>query len=177
MDFIFEAIHPFLDGNGRIGRLLISLLLVNWKLLPLPLLYLSAYFERHRQVYYDHLLSVSERGAWRDWALFFLRGVSEQARDAARRARRLQDLQREWRQQVTRARSSALLLRLVDSLIEAPVLTIPQAERLLGVAYRSAKLNVEKLVQLGILQQVGDTAYGKTFVAKDVLAAIAEGDE
>lgn len=173
----FEAIHPFLDGNGRIGRLLISLLLVNWKLLPLPLLYLSAYFERHRQTYYDHLLAVSERGAWRDWLLFFLHGVSEQARDAARRARRLQDLQREWRQQVTRARSSALLLRLVDSLFEAPVLTIPQAERLLGVAYRSAKLNVEKLVQLGILHQVGDAAYGKTFVAKAVLAAIAEGDE
>jgi Fic family protein len=122
-------------------------------------------------------LAVSERGAWRDWLLFFLHGVSEQARDAARRARRLQDLQREWRQQVTRARSSALLLRLVDSLFETPVLTIPQAERLLGVAYRSAKLNVEKLVQLRILEQVGDAAYGKTFVAKDVLAAIAEGDE
>jgi len=73
----FEAIHPFLDGNGRIGRLLISLLLGDWKLLPLPLLYLSAYFERHRQPYYDLLFAVSERGVWHEWVVFFLRQMGE----------------------------------------------------------------------------------------------------
>jgi Fic family protein len=93
----FEAIHPFLDGNGRIGRLLISLLLAHWNLLPLPLLYLSAFFERNRQQYYDLLLAVSERGACSDWVSFFLRGVLAQATDANRRAKRLQDLQAEWR--------------------------------------------------------------------------------
>ena len=87
----FEAIHPFLDGNGRIGRLLISLLLADWNLLPLPLLYLSAYFERRRQDYYNLLLGVSERGAWHEWVMFFLRGVAEQAVDANNRAKRLQD--------------------------------------------------------------------------------------
>ncbi len=88
----FEAIHPFLDGNGRMGRLLIGLLLRSWELLPLPLLYLSAYFERHRSTYYDLLLAVSQRAAWREWVLFFLNGVLEQARDASDRARRLNDL-------------------------------------------------------------------------------------
>lgn len=169
----FEAIHPFVDGNGRIGRLLISLLLVHWDLLPLPLLYLSAFFERHRQDYYDLLLAVSERGVWRDWLLFFLRGVAEQARDAIIRAKRLQDLRLEWHQRVSQARASALLPRLVDSLFVSPLLTIPQAQRILGVrAYRSAKNNVEKLVEVGILQQMGESSRGKVFIAEEILKAI-----
>jgi len=89
----FEAIHPFLDGNGRIGRLLVTLLLVTWDILPMPLLYLSAFFERHRREYYDMLLAVSGKSAWREWVSFFLQGVAEQARHAGTRARRLQDLQ------------------------------------------------------------------------------------
>jgi Fic family protein len=103
----FEAIHPFLDGNGRMGRLLLSLLLVNWDLLPLPLLYLSAYFERYRSGYYDLLMAVSQRGDWREWALFFLRGVAEQARDAITRIKGLQDLQIAWRERLTQARLDA----------------------------------------------------------------------
>ena len=170
----FEAIHPFLDGNGRIGRLLISLLLVHWDLLPLPLLYLSAFFESHREAYYDLLLKVSEEGAWREWVLFFLQGVAEQARDAIVRAKRLQDLQIKWRQEVTKARSSSLLPRLVDLLFEIPILTIPQAEHLLGVTYRSAKLNINKLVDIGILQLWEDKSYGKTFIARDIVRIVSE---
>ena len=161
-----------MDGNGRIGRLLISLLLNDWKLLPLPLLYLSAYFERHRQRYYDLLFSVSERGAWREWVLFFLRGVAEQARDAGARAKRLQDLQMEWRRRLTGARTSVLTLKLIDGLFVLPFLTIPQAEALLGITYRSAQRIVEKLVQLGILRQIGEASYGKVYVADDVLRVI-----
>jgi Fic family protein len=168
----FEAIHPFIDGNGRIGRLLTSLLLVQWKLLPLPLLYLSAFFYRHRQDYYDLLIKVSEAGAWSEWIRFFVRGVAEQAQDAATRARQLQDLQAAWRERLTQARTSALLLRLVDSLFESPILTIPDAQRLLGVGYHSAQRNVEKLTAAGILQQVGKASYGKTFVATEILRAI-----
>lgn len=170
----FEIIHPFIDGNGRIGRLLISLLLVHWNLLPFPLLYLSAYFERHRQDYYDLLLAISTRGVWCDWLLFFLRGVAEQARDAIKRATRLQDLQAEWRQRLTQARASTLLLRLVDSLFDSPLLTIPQAQKLLGVTYHSAQLNVGKLVKSGILRQVGGASYSKLFLAEEVLRAIEE---
>jgi Fic family protein len=170
----FEAIHPFVDGNGRIGRLLISLLLVEWKLLPLPLLYLSAYFHRYRQDYYDLLTAVSERGAWRDWVLFFLHGVTDQARDAIVCAKRLQDLQTAWHDRLMQARTSALLVRLVDSLFASPVITIPEAQRLLGVTYRSAQRNVEKLVTAGILRPVGDASYGKTYLAAEILDIIVE---
>lgn len=170
----FEAIHPFVDGNGRIGRLLISLLLVEWKLLPLPLLYLSAYFHRYRQDYYDLLMAVSERGDWRDWVLFFLHGVTDQARDAIVCAKRLQDLQTAWHERLMQARTSALLVRLVDSLFASPVITIPEAQRLLGVTYRSAQHNVERLVTAGILRPVGDASYGKTYLAAEILDIIVD---
>jgi len=171
----FETIHPFVDGNGRIGRLLISLLLVQWRLLPLPLLYLSAYFHRHRQDYYDLLLGVSERGDWRAWLLFFLRGIAEQAQDAVERARQLQDLREEWHRRLTQARMSALLLRLADALFQSPILTIPQAQQQLGVTYPSAQRNVEKLVQAGILQPASEEiAYGKTYLAPEIIRAIGE---
>jgi len=170
----FEAIHPFLDGNGRIGRLLLSLLLVNWKLLPLPLLYLSAFFERHRQDYYDLLLAISERGAWSKWLAFFLSGVAEQSQEANQMAKKLQDLQLKWREKLTKARASALLLRLADSLFESPLVTIPQAQRVLGVTYRTAQQNVERLVEEDILQQESKTSYGKTFSARDILNLISE---
>jgi len=88
----FEAIHPFLDGNGRIGRLLISLLTCAWNMLPQPLLYLSAYFEAQRDSYYDLLFAVSQGGAWEEWVTFFLRGVKEQCGDAVKRIKHLQDL-------------------------------------------------------------------------------------
>ena len=171
----FEAIHPFVDGNGRIGRLITSLLLVEWGLLPLPLLYLSAFFYRHRQDYYDLLMAISERGAWNEWLLFFLQGVADQARDAFHRVNRLQDLQAKWHEQLTQARTSALLLALADSLFQSPVLTIPEAQRRLDVTYRSAQLNVKRLVQDGILRQIGDSSYAKTFVATEILDIIGEG--
>lgn len=172
----FEAIHPFLDGNGRIGRLLLALLLVNWNLLSQPLLYLSAYFELHRSAYYDLLLGVSERGAWAEWVAFFLRGVADQARDAVFRAKRLQDLQLEWRERLTQARASALMLRLADSLFESPVLTIPQAQQLLGVTYHSAQHSIGKLIEAGILQQVGDASYGKSYRAHEILLTVGSGE-
>lgn len=169
----FEAIHPFLDGNGRIGRLLISLLLVHWNLLPIPLLYLSAYFERQRQQYYDLLLAVSERGAWREWIMFFLNGVAEQTKDAIFRAKQLQDLQLKWRQRLTKARASALSLRLADSLFESPIISIPKAQQLLNVkSYHSAKLNVEKLVKAGILRHWKEAANHRVSLSTKVFLSV-----
>ncbi len=168
----FETIHPFLDGNGRVGRLLVSLLLVHWKLLPLPLLYLSAYFERHRQDYYDRLLAVSQRGEWTDWLTFFLQGVVDESRDAAKRAKVLQDLQSEYRQRLTQMNASISALRLVDLIFESPILTIPGIRQALGVAYNSAKSAVGKLVDAGILRARDDDAYGRTYVAQEVLEAV-----
>jgi Fic family protein len=165
----FEAIHPFIDGNGRVGRLLLTLLLVHWNLLPMPLLYLSAYFEKHRERYYAHLLDVSQCGTWRAWVLFFLEGVAEQSVDALSRAKQLNDLQNDWRTRLTHARTSALTLRLAELLFEHPVLTIPQAEQALGVTYRTAKLNVDKLIEAEILVHAGQSTSGKVFLAREVL--------
>ncbi|MBA3876395.1 MAG: cell filamentation protein Fic [Anaerolinea sp.] len=170
----FEMIHPFIDGNGRIGRLLTSLLLVHWGLLPVPLLYLSAYLERERSAYYSHLNAVSDHGAWTDWLVFFLRGVAEQSRDATARAKRLQDLQTAWREAVTHARSSALLLRLVDHLFRSPVITVPAVRDLLGVTYPAAKANIEKLVQAGIVEPFDVASYGRRYWAPQVIRTIGE---
>jgi len=165
----FEAIHPFLDGNGRIGRLLISLLLVEWGLLPLPLLYLSAYFERERQAYYDLLWAVNAQGDWRAWVLFFLRGIAEQAQDAGARAKRLQDLQADWRTRVARERAPALTLSLIDGLFRSPMVTIPHVAKSLNVTYHSAQRHVDRLLQAGILILVADQPSGKVFVAREIL--------
>lgn len=112
----FETIHPFMDGNGRIGRLLITLLLCERAYLPAPLLYLSAYFERHRDEYVDGLLGVSQRGAWEEWVAFFLRGIAEQSRDAIRRSQRLLALQQSYHHKLHQARGTAPQFQLVDEL-------------------------------------------------------------
>lgn len=164
----FEAIHPFIDGNGRIGRLLISLLTVYWQLLPLPLLYLSAYFEKNRERYYDLLLDVSERGAWGEWLGFFLRGVAEQAQDGIQRAQALLDLQQRWHDKLSDQRS-ANTLRLANMLLERPMLTIPDGQEMLGVTYHTARKNIEKLVEAGVLRQLVDAKYGKLYGATQIL--------
>ena len=171
----FEAIHPFGDGNGRIGRLLISLLLVHWGLLPLPLLYLSAYFEKHRDGYYDRLLAVSQNSAWRDWLVFFLRGVEQQAQDAVKRSKQLQDLQSDWRARAAKAKTT-LPVQLVDALFENPVVSISDVARRLSVSYNAAQRAVDKLVELQIIGQAGDTSYGKTFIAWEILKVALQKD-
>jgi Fic family protein len=166
----FEAIHPFLDGSGRLGRLLVTFLMLNWGLLPLPLLYLSAYLEENRQDYYGLLRAVSEQDSWRDWVVFFLRGVALQCRDAIDRARRLQDLQLEWRKAIVAARGSAHQLHLADLLFEQLVISIPEARRRLDTTYLTARAAVTRLVSLGILRQANGPDYGKRFVCDPILA-------
>lgn len=168
----FEAIHPFLDGNGRIGRLLISLLLVSWGLLPVPLLYLSAFFEKHRSSYYDLLLKVSERGAWQEWVRFFLQGVASQARDAIRRAKRLQDLHIEWRQRVQRERLSSLTIRLIDELFFSPVLSPSEIARRFEVSHQATMQSIRKLEQMGILQEVTGRQRHRLYAALAILALL-----
>lgn len=168
----FEMIHPFIDGNGRIGRLLNTLLLVHWGVLPFPLLYLSAFFERERDAYYARLNGVSARAEWESWLLFFLRGVTEQSQDACSRVKRLQDLQVAWRAKVTHARSSALLIRLVDDLFRAPVITIPGVGNMLGVTYPAAKANVDKLVAAGIIEPLDLKSSTRLFWAPSIIRTI-----
>lgn len=168
----FEAIHPFVDGNGRVGRLLVALLLAEWGLLPDPLLDLSAYLEPRRDQYYARLLAVSTDGDWSGWLRFFLTAVEEQAVDALTRAKRLQGLRDHYRARVATARSSGLLGVLVDALFETPAMTIARAMRLLGVTHRAARLNVEKLVEAGVLTEVGDRSRTRLFIADDVIRAL-----
>ncbi|WKG11262.1 Fic/DOC family N-terminal domain-containing protein [Nocardia sp. PE-7] len=167
----FEAIHPFIDGNGRIGRLLAVMLLVEWGLLPGPLLDLSSYIEPRRDRYYEGLLRVSTDGDWFGWFDFFLEVIEEQARDSLARAVRLDALRTELRLRVARARSSGLLPILVDELFRSPIIGIANAMKALDVTHRSATLNVEKLVEAGILVEV-TRARTRFFAAPDVLAVM-----
>lgn len=168
----FEAIHPFLDGNGRIGRLLITLLLCKEEALSEPLLYLSAYFERNRDEYYRFLLSVSRSGTWDEWISFFLRGVTEQSRDALARSGRLLALWQSHRNEFHSACASALQLRLVDQLFASPAITVTQAAKLLKVTHRSAQLNIEKLIRRGILKEATGKRRNRVFIAPHIVKII-----
>ena len=170
----FEAIHPFLDGNGRIGRLLITLLLCVEGMLPEPLLYLSAYFESRRQTYYHLLLAVSREGAWEAWLVFFLRGVAVQAKDAVARAQRLQDLRERYREQFQTERVAGRMLQMVDLLFVRPVMTMPQIAEGLGVNYATATRYIKHLVDAGILREITGQARNRIYRAGEVLAAIEE---
>lgn len=168
----FEAIHPFLDGNGRVGRLLISMLLCAWGLLPQPLLYLSAYFESNRQAYYDHLLAVSQSGAWEAWLTYFLSGVATQSRDAVGRMRSLQDLRERYRLRFQKGRATARLLQVVDLLFSRPVVTVRQVEAALQIDFPVAQRYVNQLVKDGLLREITGRARNRIFRADEIIAVI-----
>jgi Fic family protein len=171
----FEAIHPFLDGNGRIGRLLSVLQLVAGGLLPQPLLYLSAYFERNRREYYQLLLDVSREGAWKEWVMYFLDAIEVQSRDAIEKSDQLLALWRGYRGSLQHARASALLLQLVDHLFEYPAITNPSASRRLGVTQRSTQLNIEKLIDAGILEEITGQKRNRVYVARGIIGIVDPG--
>ncbi|MFO0806536.1 MAG: Fic family protein [Gemmataceae bacterium] len=165
----FETIHPFMDGNGRVGRLLMVLMLCERGLLPEPLLYLSAYLETHNDEYRDHLLAVSQKAAWNGWIRFLCRGVIEQARDASMRARRLLELWRRYRDEVGAASRSAAAIRLVDMLFTQPYITVRSAAEYLSQTYAAAQNNVQKLVDATILRPLEGFANPRFFVADAIL--------
>ena len=173
MHYQFEAIHPFLDGNGRVGRLLITLLLIQRGVLPLPLLYLSAFFEATRRDYYDSLRVVTERRAWEDWLLYFFNGVARQSEDALSRAERINQQLDQWRKRVSRT-GSGVALRLLDLLGTNPFITMRKAEAQLGVAYNTAATALRRLVGLRIVKQVGDARRDRVFCAQALLDILEE---
>jgi Fic family protein len=170
----FEVIHPFLDGNGRVGRLLVTMLLGTEKLLPQPMLYLSAYFERHRDEYYELLLAVSQKGTWEQWIRYFLRAVAVQSRDAIRRIDLLLALRQEYRSQLQKARASALLLQIVDNLFDFPAVTNPALSKRMKVTPRSAQLNIEKLVERNILREATGQQRNRVYVATEIVSVIEQ---
>jgi len=170
----FEAMHPFLDGNGRIGRLLITLLLIQWELLPQPLLYLSAYFEKHRQEYYQHLMKISTQGAWREWLIFFLKGVKEQSQDAIARAKALQDLQLHWRERCRQSYRSINVLKAIDLFFFTPLWTITDMQKVLAVDFKSAQRSIESLEKEGFVREITGKKYRKIYAAEEVLNVISK---
>lgn len=171
----FEAIHPFMDGNGRVGRLLLSLLLCVEKILPQPLLYLSAYFNRHRTTYYRSLLDVSTQNNWTDWILFFLQGVIDQANDAIGCSRKLISLHQEFIERLQAGDHSATVFRLVDHLFTRPATTGAFVASELGVSPKTAYNTIEKLVVAGILKEVTGRKRNKVYLAPPILKAIKPG--
>lgn len=165
----FEAIHPFEDGNGRVGRLLISILLERERALQYPVLYLSAYFEKHQRVYYNLLLGVTRRGDWNAWIEFFLRGVADQSIDAVERSQALFALRESWFARRRKARASAPLLKLIDLLFVNPYIDSAQAERELDIRRQSVQKNIDQLVDEGILEEITGRLRNRIYCAREIV--------
>jgi Fic family protein len=169
MHWFFEAIHPFIDGNGRVGRLLIILFLCERGVLTKPLLYLSAFFEANRAEYYDLLLDVSRHGRWREWLLYFLRGVAVQSEDAVRRARRLLELHRHYLDSAVARRVPASAMRLIELIFMRPVLNIRMATDYLGVSFPAASKAVALLEEAGMLEEISGGRRNRMYRAAEVM--------
>lgn len=162
----FEAIHPFLDGNGRVGRLLITFLLTERGILGQPVLYLSHYFERHRQEYYDHLLSVTERGDWESWILFFLQGVTEVSAEAASTVKDILILREKHRRAITESfgRAAGNGLVVLERLYEVPVISVNSARQLNGTSYAAANQLIARMADSGILREFTGHTRNRMFI-------------
>jgi len=167
----FETIHPFLDGNGRVGRLIITLMLYQRGLLPQPFLYTSSYFNRHRDEYIDRLFSVSTGGEWEKWLVFFLTAITEQAEEAFIRSKKLLKLQEEYRERYQDARSETIL-RLVYELFENPFITVSRARERLDVAYPTANTAINTLVDDGVLEEITGKERYRVFRATEIYDVI-----
>lgn len=169
----FEAIHPFLDGNGRVGRLLITLSLIAKGVLDSPLLYLSAYFEATREEYYARLLGVTERGEWEEWLGYFLAGAAQQAEDGLRRIRRIDDLLAGWRGQLAKV-PSKLPEKAIDLFAENPFWTVNKLAARLEVAFTTAQRAIDRLESAGIVALAGEAKRNRVYCARAILEILEE---
>ena len=165
----FEAIHPFRDGNGRIGRLLLPLLLVREKRLEQPVLYLSAYLERNRKEYMNLLLAISQRGAWLEWVRFFLKGLEESASESLEQTDTLLALRERYHNQFRSARSFGVLQQLIDNLFVSPSVTMTTTAQTLKITPAAASANIRKLTEGGVLREVTGRKRDQVFVAPEIL--------
>jgi Fic family protein len=174
----FETIHPFLDGNGRLGRLLITFMLCERGVLREPLLYLSLFFKQNRQAYYEHLQAVRERGEWEAWLHFFLRGVTETARQGTQTAQSLLRLFTADHARVEAlGRPAATALRVHSFLQQRALTTIPDASRRLGLSQPTVTSALAHLRTLGIVRETTGRQRGKVFVYGTFLDLLSEGTE
>jgi Fic family protein len=171
----FETIHPFLDGNGRVGRLLLSLMIYEQFKLSQPWLYLSAFFEKYKDEYINLLFQVSTRGNWQDWITFCLRGTLEQSRDALVRFDKLLKLRTQYMERLNQAGGNVRLNRVVDRLFESPAITVAQVMEICATQYNTARSDIDRLVKANILVESDLSPRPKIYFAPDILD-IAYGD-
>ena len=172
----FETIHPFLDGNGRTGRLLITFLLCEQNILQRPLLYISYYFKKYRAEYYDRLQAVRDSGNWEGWLKFFLRGVYEVAQEAAATARKIVNLKEEHRQLVLdrMGRRSGNAIALLESLYFKPIFTVEHAEAITNLSYPNANTLIKDLCDIGLLQEITGQKRNRAFSYEPYLAVFQD---
>ena len=169
----FEAIHPFLDGNWRVGRLLITLLLIAKGVLPSPLLYLSAFFDATREEYYARLLAVTARGEWEEWLAYFLTGAAGQAEDALDRIQRIDALLARWRELLEKA-PSVLPEKAIDLFAENQFWTVNKLAARLDVAFTTAQRAIDRLESAGVVALAGDAKRNRVYCARDILDILEE---
>ena len=167
----FEAIHPFLDGNGRVGRLLITLFLIERGRLSQPLLYLSAYIDQHRGEYYSGLQAVHTDGEWKGWIRFFLTGVEVIAQEAVAQAAKLMELRERWRERLADYPKAA---QLIDALLVNPYMSVARAQRLLKVSNPTARQLVARLEKLELLTEITGREWGRLYLARPILRIIEQ---
>lgn len=169
----FEAIHPFLDGNGRVGRLLIILYLIEKKILPSPILYISAFFEATRDQYYAALSAVTEKGDWAFWLEYFLNGIARQSEDALVRILKMQETVNKWKKIFTKSSDKTCLL-LIDDLMVNPFMTTNGVAKKHKISFPTAARAIGKLEKAKILKQVHDTKRNRLYCAQTLLTVLEE---
>lgn len=172
----FETIHPFLDGNGRLGRLLITFLLCEKGIMKRPLLYLSFYFKQHRSEYYDRLQSIRDDGNWEGWLKFFLKGVYDVAQEATNTARQIVNMREAHRQIITKKlRGGGGKAPLVlESLYGSPLVTVKELSKELGLSYSNANALVDRLCDLEILKEITGQRRNRIFIYESYLSLFKE---
>lgn len=166
----FETIHPFHDGNGRMGRLLIMLLMSDRDILPEPYLYPSSYFNRYRDEYIDHLLAVSQHGEWEPWLQFFVHGIEDMADEAYRRGSELLDLRDTYQETYQGGASSVFKLTMM--LFSEPIITVSQASDRIGSTYQTTNRAVDQLVSDGVLNEITGNKRNREFMAEEILEIV-----
>lgn len=167
----FECIHPFRDGNGRIGRLIVALSLCRLGLLSQPFVYVSGYFEAHREEYYRLLLSVSTEGDWTEWVRFFLKAVASQAQDAVERIKRLQALRKRYREALAEAKAPIRATRLIDRILVRQIISVSAAAKELEVSKPTARSYLRRLENIGALREL-PSRYRQRWIAPEVISII-----
>lgn len=178
MHYQFEAIHPFLDGNGRIGRLLITFLLCERGYLTQPLLYLSEFFDKYRDEYYSRLLAVSQTGDWRGWIDFFLRGISNQAQEAVSDAKRILELHTVYEETLMKTKKiPESAHRLIDEIFENPFINISRLSKKWKIPFNSVKRGVLRLLKIGILQEFDQRKRNRIYYAPRLLELLTRSEK